>query len=90
MSGRKKKRGPEKCMVFGLSMLWGGGEWGMNLEIIMFMSDNVPRASKKQEANVFVFSEYSGKQYFYHTFQIPENEMTLISRLKELTIISTQ
>ena len=49
MSGRKKKKGPEKHMKIGLSMVWGGGEWGMSLEIIMFMSDNVPRASKKQE-----------------------------------------
>lgn len=49
MSGRKKKRGPKTCMKFGLSMVWGRGEWGKSLEMIMFMSDNVPRASKEQE-----------------------------------------
>lgn len=46
--------------------------------------------SLKEARSKCVFSEYSRKQYFYHTFQIPENEMTLICRLKELTIISTQ
>lgn len=48
------------------------------------------KEARRGWTNVFVFSEYSGNQYFYHIFQIPENEMTLISRLKELPIISIQ
>lgn len=87
VEGRKKERAWKKCMVFGLSMLWGGGEWGMSL-IIMFMWYNVPRASKKQEANVFSVN-IVGNNHFYHTFEI-RKAMTLICRLKELTIISTQ